>query len=317
MSPIGGSLAGIAGAPRSPLPPAWEFSAGGGASLSRRSGGGIAYADNDGGGRIGAGGGGLADHDWPGAPSPDQCRVGDIVVDVIGDPVGVVDTIIRPASGPRLIMVVAEAERSRARYVVCPESDAVPATCQPFGGAARRALAVPREAVLASGSYRREMGRLVRDQSQVDMFRCRAGSGWRDADARTRDEIRADFERAILTTGQPVDIEVWHGVAHLHGRIATDAGVIEALYISRANAGTWHAISSLISDEALVAQMRRQVRASAVAAAVAAVGVSRGVATVTLAHGATIKPAILAAWQDAVPGLVKIRAMPPGGAARE
>ena len=252
-----------------------------------------------------------------GDSSSDQCRVGDIVVDVIGDPVGVVDTIIRPASGPRLIMVVAEAERLRARYVVCPESDAVPATYPPFGGAARRTLAVPREAVLASGSYRREMGRLVRDQSQVDMFRCGSASGWRDADALTRDEIRAILTGAILTTGEPVDVEVWHGVANLHGRIATDAGVLEALRIARANAGIWHALSSLISDEALVAQMRRQVRASTVAAAIAAVGVARGVATVTLAHGATIESATLAAWQDAVPGLVKIRARPPGGAVGE
>jgi hypothetical protein len=248
--------------------------------------------------------------DYPPAPTSitDTYRPGDVVTDCGQTPIGTINAVIRPVSGVRLIVTIAG---YHGRYVVIPAANLVGTVDPPIGSATRHVASGLRLDILGGGTYRREMGRLIKDLSRIDPFPFPL-AGERDAsDDRSRTTVQHGLSRSRLTAGEPVAVDVWHGVVHLHGRIATDAGVIEAMRVAYGAEGVWHAVSTLISDEALGMHLRRHVRGSDAAPSVAAVSVAHGVGVVTPFDGATLDSATLAAWHAETPGLASITQGPP------
>lgn len=242
--------------------------------------------------------------------SPDDAAVsidpwcqGDLVVDREHTPVGTINSVIRPPSGVRLIVAVAG---YHDRYVVVAGADLIGTIAPPFGTATRHVASPLRVDILEGPTYRREMGRLIRESSRVDPFPFPSQAAWAAYDDLSRTTVQDELAKARLTAGQPIDVAAWHGSIHLSGRVASDVGVIEAMRIGYAAAGVWHVVSTLISDEALGMHLRRHLRASDAAAAVAAISVVQGVAVVTPFDGAFLNPSTLAAWHEATPGIASI-----------
>jgi hypothetical protein len=244
-------------------------------------------------------------HDVPDTslPANDVYRTGDVLNDSEHTPIGTINTVLRAASGVRLVVAVAGYHN---RYVVVPATEIVGDLAPPFGPATRHITSAPRLAILNGPTYRREMGRLTKDTSRLDPFPFPTGAGWEGADTVTRTAVRDGLAQSRLTSEEPIEFDVWHGAVYLYGRVATDAGVIDGIRIAHAADGVWHVISTLVSDEALRMQLRRLVRGSDAAADVAAVTVVRGVGIVTTFAGATVDPASLALWQASTPGLATI-----------
>jgi hypothetical protein len=238
----------------------------------------------------------VSDKLLPAAP----CLSGDLVVDREHTPIGAIDAVIRPSSGVRLIVGVAGYQN---RYVVVPAADLVGTIEPPFGPATRRISSQLRLEVLEGPTYRREMGRLIPDQTRVRPFPFPQNADWSASDELSRTAVREALALAPLTANEPVGIDAWHGAVHLHGRISNDAGSIEAMRVASKASGVWHVISTLLSDEAIGMHLRRLVRGSDAAASVAAVSVTHGIGVVTLYHGAFVDPKTLAAWRAATPGL--------------
>ncbi|MBU6288590.1 MAG: hypothetical protein KGS10_10555 [Chloroflexi bacterium] len=230
-------------------------------------------------------------------------RSGDVVVDREQMPVGIVNAVIRPPSGVRLVVALAGI---RDRYVVVPASHLSGVVEPPFGPATRIVSSSLRHDILGGTVYRREMGRLVPQGSRAEQVRFPPPSGWEAADNQSQAEVRAGLAEAVLTAGEPVDIDAWHGVIHLHGRISTDAGAIEALRIAHGASGVWHAVTTVISDEALRMRLRRHVQRSEVAASVASISVNRGDGLVTPFEDANLDDAILSDWHVGTPGLTTL-----------
>ena len=237
----------------------------------------------------------------------DAWRHGDLVVDREHTPIGTINSVIRPPSGARLIVAVAG---YHDRYVVVASADLVGTLAPPFGTATRHVTSRLRLDILESVTYRREMGRLIRDLSQVDPFPFPSQAAWAAADDLSRTTVQDGLAQARLTAGQPISVAAWHGSIHLSGRVATDVGVIEAMRIAYAAVGVWHVVSTLVSDEALGMHLRRHVRGSDTAAAVAAIAVVHGVAIVTPFDGAIMDPTTLARWHAGTPGLTAITVGP-------
>lgn len=223
-------------------------------------------------------------------------------------PVGTIDAVIRPPSGVRLIVAVAG---YRDRFVVVPGSQLTGTVDPAFGGATRLVASSWRADILGGPTYRREMGRLVPERTCVDPFPFPPATGWEAADDHSRSAVRSGLAAMRLTTGEPVMVDAWHGVIHLHGRIATDAGLIEAMRVAYGAVGVWHVISTAISDEALGMQLRRHVRGSTAAGSVAAIAVRHGAGVVTPFHGAILDSATLASWHEGTLGLASLTVGPP------
>jgi|GEM_PF-823895 hypothetical protein len=237
-----------------------------------------------------------------------ELRPGDIVVDREQTPVGIVNAVIRPPSGVRLVVALAGL---RDRYVVVPASHLSGVVEPPFGPVTRVVSSGMRLDILGGPVFRREMGRLVPEVARVEQVQFPPPAGWEAADNQTRAEVRAGLAEAMLTAGEPVDVDAWHGVIHLHGRISTDAGAIEALRIAHGAGGVWHAVSTVISDEALRMRLRRHVQVSDVGASVDSVSVTHGAGLVTPFEGAELDNATLSEWHVGTPGLATLTPGPP------
>ena len=237
----------------------------------------------------------------------DPWRHGDLIVDREHTPIGTINSVIRPPSGARLIVRVAG---YHDRYVVVASADLVGTIAPPIGTATRHVTLQLRVDILEGVTYRREMGRLIRDLSNVDPFQFPSQAARAAADDLSRTTVQDGLARSRLTAGQPIIVEAWHGSIHLSGRVATDVGVVEATRIAYAAVGVWYVVSTLVSDEALGMHLRRHVRGSETAAAVAAITVVHGVAIVTPFDGALLDPNALATWHAETPGLAAITVGP-------
>ncbi len=236
------------------------------------------------------------------------CRVGDIVVDRDYTPIGTIDAVLNASSGVRLVITIAG---FRDRYVVVPAVEVCGQIAPPFGPASRHITSALRLEILDGPVYRREMGRLTKDPTRVDPFPFPSKDGWTDFDNVTRTALRDGLSQSRLTAGEPIEHDVWHGAVHLYGRVATDAGVIDASRIAFAATGAWLAVSTLVSDEALGMHLRRHIRGSDAAAAVAAVAVAKGIGVITTFGDATLDPKTLESWHLGTPGLASISVGPP------
>jgi hypothetical protein len=218
------------------------------------------------------------------------------VLDAEGIAVGRIDSVLRSASGVRLVMARAF---SRGGFIACL-ADRIAQTESDAFGLVWHTLAIGIEELTEGGVYRREMGRLVRDPFP-------APYGATRPDDVVLTDVRAALDEDALTRNAELTVRVSHGVAVLSGWIDTVGGKVIAERIARVTPGVWDAVNRLTSDDELLGALRSGVRrAGGIADSVQAVRVQRGAVRLTLLPGGESAAEALRAACLAVPGVREV-----------
>ncbi len=213
------------------------------------------------------------------------------------EPVGRVESILHAASGDRLVIVRAF---TRTSYVVAVASDIARSEHDAAVRLTWHTLAVSLETLLGRGTFRREMGRLVRDPLP------HVWGASRPNDV-VQAELRVDLEQDPLTRDSELLVRVSRGVAVLEGWIGTVGGKVVAERLARTTPGVWDAVNRLASDEELVGAVGPRLRTDPeVAAAVGAVAIRLGQVRVSLLPGKDVSPDRVEALCLAVPGVREV-----------
>jgi hypothetical protein len=198
---------------------------------------------------------------------------GDYVLADDGAPVGRVESVLRSASGDRLLIARAF---SRGGYLNAPVSEIGRSEDDPKLGLRWHSLCVPVQTLLSRGIFKRVMGRLV-----PDAYPSAFGSPRDDAEARA--DVLAALANEPLTREIGLNVHVRHGVAILEGIIGTVGGKVVAERIARVTPGVWDAVNRIVADEELSGAIRARLRLDGrLAAAIRDVSVKQGEITLDL-----------------------------------
>jgi len=210
------------------------------------------------------------------------------------EPAGRIESVLHAASGDRLVIVRAF---SRTNYLVGMASDIGHSEHDADMDLTWHRLAVPIETLLARGTFRREMGRLVPDPHPHVWGAARP-------DSVVEADLREDLKQDPLTRDGELVVRVSRGVAVLEGWTGTVGGKVVAERLARTTPGVWDAVNRVASDEELIGALGPQLRTDPlVAAAVGAVAIKLGRVRVSLLLVKEVSPGRVEALCRAVPGV--------------